>query len=101
MASLMRRDGTRIHNWTTNRKAIDREADRLARAFICGANHLTPAVEAELDNLLKALPKPEHERIEDTNEPDPEIIAQLNADPGNWDDKAEPSDEALDAIDAE
>ncbi|MHA2279709.1 MAG: hypothetical protein ACXAC5_02280 [Promethearchaeota archaeon] len=106
MSSLVKQDGSKAYNWPT-RKTIERDADELARRFIASCNHLTPAKQAELDNLLRAMPKPEREHKSEsesepeteTDTPDPKVLDQLNA-PDNaysWMDD-EPSNDDLDAI---
>lgn len=40
------------HNWTTNSKVIDSTEDRQTLDSICSTNHLTPASEAAMDNLI-------------------------------------------------
>lgn len=65
------------HNWVTgpNHKVVDREADRLAQGFICGCNHLTPAAEAELDELFAEMNRNAPEANEQTVcEPDKDVL---------------------------
>jgi len=40
------------HNWTTKGKDVDATENRQTLDSICCTNHLTPASEAEMDNLL-------------------------------------------------
>ena len=40
------------HNWTTSGKVIDPTENRNTLDSICSTNHLTPASEAAMDNLL-------------------------------------------------
>lgn len=40
------------HNWTTKGKVIDPTEDRHTLNSICSTNHLTPASEAAMDNLI-------------------------------------------------
>lgn len=99
MPSLVKRDGSKAHNWPTG-KTIEKDADEVARRFIASCDHLTPAREAELDNLLWAMPKPEHEPKTDT--PNAEVLAQLNApdDADSWMND-EPTNADLDSIETE
>lgn len=88
---------TKKHNWVTSPKDkyVEHGAHRLAAAFICNCSHLTPAKEAELDNLLSQLAIPEHERVAETCEPDADILAaleELPADRYAWMDEEPPAE---------
>lgn len=72
-------------------KVVDVDIDRAAVAFIDRCDHLTAAAEIDLDNLLERMrPKPSDQEV---CEPDPDIIAALEATPQDWMD-AEPPAEA-------
>jgi len=47
------------HTPTTNHKYVDPQIDRLACSFVCGCNQLTPAREAELDQVFATMRKEE------------------------------------------
>ncbi len=76
--------GTKKHNWVTgpNNKIVQADEDRATMLGICSCNHLTPASEAALDNLLgwKVLVPTKKETIE-RNEPgfEPEVEAEAEA----------------------
>lgn len=97
------------HNWVTgpNHPVVDRSTHLLAAEKIGHCNHLTPATEAEIDNLLiehAARNHPEVVSDADVNEPDPEVVAAMMApedEPLAWMDEVEPSPEELQAIAAE
>ena len=45
---------TKKHNWVTgpNHKVVEADHAAAMRASICACNHLTPATEAEMENLI-------------------------------------------------
>lgn len=94
--------GTKKHNWVTgpNNKVVKADDDRATKLAICSCNHLTPASEAALDNLLGwkvSVPK----RAETIERNTPGFVElELPDAEANWMDK-EPTMEDLAAIDAE
>lgn len=61
-----------------NHKVVDQKIDQIASNFICGCNHLTPATEAELDNLFAEMNRNTPEKNSDTVcEPDIAVIEAL------------------------
>jgi hypothetical protein len=100
--ALTKRDGSKAHNWPAAKTVttIETDAHTLARRFITSCNHLTPAKEVELDNLLKAMPKPAHEPKPATDEPNPDILEQLNTPESDWMDD-EPTEADLQGIERE
>jgi len=86
------------HNWVTgpNHKVVDLVADRMAVDFICGCNHLTPAAEAELDNLFAEMNRntPETEAVM-VCEPNLEVLAALETPEDDWMESIEPPAEAF------
>jgi hypothetical protein len=46
------RNGKKRHNWVTNSTIVDKDVDATARTFVGWCGHLTPARDAELDNLI-------------------------------------------------
>jgi len=65
------RNGKKRHNWVTNSTIVDDETNKTAARFIDSCVHLTPAREAELDNLIGVgTDKTDHE-------PDPEIVGAM------------------------
>lgn len=88
------------HNWPTspNRKDIDRQTDRLARAMIDRCVHLTPAVDARMDNLLTRLaPMPDDKSV---CEPDAEALREAEG-KYDWMNEVEPEADELAEIEAE
>jgi len=85
------------HNWVTgpNNKVVDRNANRLALQFICGCNHLTPAAEEELDNLLNQIAPKVSKSEQTVCEPDMEVLASFEANENDWLDVVEPGAEAF------
>ena len=88
------------HNWVTGpkHKVVDIVANRMAVNFICGCNHLTPAAEAQLDNLFAAMNRnaPEKDADNMVCESDPEFLATLETpDDDYWMDDLEPPAEAF------
>lgn len=88
------------HNWVTgpNHKVVDRVANRMTADFIGSCNHLTPAAEAQLDNLFAAMNRnaPEKDADNMVCEPDPEVLATLETpDDDDWLDNLEPPPEAF------
>lgn len=76
------------HNWVTNARFVDPDTNRIATRFIDACVHLTPAREAELDNLL-GVGSPTS-----TAQCNPEILSAYE-DFGDWDDTPEPTDADL------
>lgn len=70
----------KMHNWTTgpNNKIVDRGIDRAAVSFICSCNHLTPAEDARMDNLLASMTT-ETPKDQTVCEPNADILAALEA----------------------
>ena len=67
---------TKTYNIVTGLKYkhVEPVANRMAADFIGGCNHLTPAKEAELDNLFLALPETNADTV---CEPDLEVLEAL------------------------
>lgn len=92
------RDGTKRHNWTTNSTIAEDEIHKLAQALIDGCHHLTPATEAEIDNLLTL--RTSEATYDTDHEPDPEVLAAMKEPELDWVNE-EPSNAALRAIERE
>lgn len=86
----------KTHNWTTSGKTVNSEAHRLTLDFLNGCNHLTPAAEAELDNLLAELERNHPDEGPGVIcEPDAEIVEMMEKGPDpDWWETAEPPAEA-------
>ncbi len=84
------------HNWTTNQKDVDSQVSQDQMFRVCSCNHLTPAAEAQMDNLI-ASDDETVARFTDAvvtkNLPTADEVEKV---PASWD--AGPSKQALDAI---
>jgi len=75
-------------------KYVEPRANRMASSFLDGCNHLTPATEAELDNLFIAMNRNAPEAEAGVCEPDPEVLAAFEESEAegkyDWMDNVEP-----------
>lgn len=84
------------HNWTTNGKIVDPTENRHTLDSICSTNHLTPASEAVMDNLIHpgSVKVPTRNEVIKRNSPGFVAINEQFIPEPDWLDNAVPSAEA-------